>query len=261
MTGEVFVSREGDTVTVTLSQPQRRNAITLAMYDMLETALLGVARDETVRALVLRGAGGAFAGGTDIRDLQNIADGEAGVAYEARMWRVQTAFLSLRIPVIAVVDGACVGGGLALAALSDIVYCTPSATFGTPIARTLGNTLSATSLARLQQCFGRRRTAEMVLTGRLLPATEAVESGFVTRMFTPEVLERELADTINRIDACSRLSLWSFKELERRLDAHIATVEVDDVYRTIYGGADFREGVNAFLEKRPAQFARAGVVS
>ncbi|MFD1713452.1 enoyl-CoA hydratase-related protein [Amnibacterium flavum] len=254
MTGQVLRSRDDGVVTFTLSQPERRNAISFEMYDRLEDEFAAIAADDTVRALVLRGAAGSFAGGTDIRHLADIHDGSAGVEYEAHMRRVQKGLIDLRIPVVSVVEGACVGGGLVFAALSDLVYCTPDARFGTPIARTLGNTISATSLARLQETFGRRRTAEMLLTGRLLTADEAERAGFVTAVLGGAALEARLGETLQAISQCSPESIWSFKELERRIDAHLSTVEVDDVFARIYGGRQFREGVAAFLGKRAARF-------
>lgn len=254
MTGQTLVDRSTEVVTITFSQPRKRNALTYGMYDALQQACEDVARDPEVRAVVLRGADGAFAGGTDIRHLADIRTGEDGVVYEARMRTVQESLLALRVPVIAVVEGPCVGGGLVLAALADIVLCTPSAKFGSPIARTIGNTLSATSLARIQECFGRRRAGEMLLTGRLFDAGEAHQAGFVTDVVEPAAMEKRLAEVLDAIRACAPLSLRSFKEIERRLDAAVAALDVDDIYREVYGSADFRHGVDAFLNRRPAIF-------
>ena len=254
MTGQTLVERSDDVVTITFSQPRKRNALTYEMYDALQHACEDIARDAAVRAVVLRGAEGAFAGGTDIRHLADIHTGQDGVIYEARMRTVQESLLALRIPVVAVVEGACVGGGLVLAALADIVLCTPTARFGSPIARTIGNTLSATSLARVQECFGRRRASEMLLTGRLFDAAEAKEAGFVTDVVEPADMEARVGEVLDAIRACAPLSLRSFKEIERRLDAAVMTLDVDDVYREVYGSADFRHGVEAFLGRRPATF-------
>lgn len=253
MTGEVLVARAEHVITLTLSNPSRRNAIDYKMYDALEREFISIARDPDVRAVVLRGAGGTFAGGTDIRHLVDITTGDAGVEYERHMLRVQERLRDLRVPVIAVVDGACIGGGLVLAALSDLVYCTPDAVFGSPIARTVGNTLSPTSIARLRECFGPRRTAEMLLTGRLLDAADALHSGFVNEIVPPHRLEETLGEVLERIRGCSMTTLWSFKEISQRIDVR-ASVDVSDVYRVVYGGEDFREGVSAFLSKRPANF-------
>lgn len=252
--GEVVVERDGDVVTVTISQPRRRNALTGPMYDQLEGACRDVAANSSVRALVLRGAAGAFAGGTDVRDLAEIRSGDDGVAYEARMREVQEALIDVSVPVVAVVDGPCVGGGLVLAALADLVLCTPTSRFGSPIARTLGNTLSATSIARLRQAFGLRRTAEMLLTGRLLDAHEAAAAGFVTAVVEPAEVDGRLSEVLEAIRACAPLTLRSVKELGRRIDAAVAAVEVDDVYHEVYGSRDFREGVEAFLARRAPRF-------
>jgi len=253
-TGRVLVDCEDDVVTITISNPRRRNALDHPMYDALEAACERVASDDTVLAVVLRGAEGHFAGGTDIGELRAITDGEAGVVYERRMRAVQTALLALRVPVLAVVDGACVGGGLVLAALADIVLCTPRARFGSPIAQTVGNTLSATSIARLHATLGRRRTTEMLLTGRLIDAEEAARAGFVTAVADGEELESMLETVLGRIRTAAPLTLRSIKELERRIDAAVGAIAVDDVYREVYGSEDFRAGVAAFLERRPPRF-------
>ncbi|ADX74557.1 enoyl-CoA hydratase/carnithine racemase [Pseudarthrobacter phenanthrenivorans Sphe3] len=256
MNGEIIVERNGPVVTLTLSNPSRRNSLTFAMYDQFERQCKVIAEDPAVRVLVLRGAGGNFAGGTDIRHFTALTSGEQGVEYEAYIRRVQTALLDLRIPVVAVVEGVCVGGGLVFAALSDLVYCTPDARFGSPIAHTLGNTLSAASLARLHACFGRRRTSQMLLTGELLTAQQALDAGFVTAVEDSQ-LEARVGECISAILRTAPLSIRSFKELERRIDHGHSMVPTEDVYVSVYGSADFREGVESFLEKRKANFKGA----
>lgn len=254
MNDEVTTERSGAVVTLTLSNPSRRNAISYRMYDQFEEACNAIGDDEEIRILVLRGAGDSFAGGTDIRHFVELTNGKLGVEYERHMARVQSSLLRLRIPVISVVRGVCVGGGLVLAALSDLVYCTPEARFGSPIAHTLGNTLSGPSLARLYECFGRRRTSEMLMTARLFGAQEALRAGFVNSVEEPGDLEAKLAEVVSAILQCAPLSLRSFKELERRIDSAALAVSSEDVFATVYGSADFREGVDSFLGKRPAQF-------
>lgn len=257
MIGRVVVERNGARVTLTLSNPLRRNAISYEMYDELEREFTAVAADPTVKVLVLQGDGDSFAGGTDIRHFRSLTTGAQGVEYEAYMERVQRSLLELRIPIVSVVRGACVGGGLVLAAISDLVYCTPEAQFGSPIARTLGNTLSTTSLARLYACFGRRRTSEMLMTGKLFSAQQAVEAGFVNAVEEVEALEARVSATVSEILACAPLSIRSFKEFERRIDAAIAAVRTEDIFETVYGSEDFREGVRSFLGKRTAKFKGA----
>lgn len=255
--GEVLVERTPDVLTLTVSNPQRRNALTMPMYATIERECLAAAADRSLRAVVLRGAEGHFAGGTDINHLRELTDGRQGIDYEHRMAQVQTALLDLRIPVIAVVEGVCVGGGMVFAALSDIVYCTPDARFGSPIARTIGNTLSASALARLYLLLGRRLTARMLMTGSLIDAATARDAGFVTAIVERAELSGTVARTIDDIRSCAPASIASFKEFERRIDLHLADVPVDDVYERVYGSADFAEGVRAFLAKRPPRFGSA----
>lgn len=254
MTGSVAAALVDGVFTITLSHPERRNAITRDMYDRLETELRNAASAPEVRALVLRGAGGAFAGGTDIRWLEDIRSGEDGVAYEARMREVQRALVGLDVPIVSVVDGACVGGGIVFAALSDLVLCTPGSRFGSPIARTIGNTLSPTSIHRLATTFGRRSAAEMLYTARLFTAEEAYDAGFVNAVLPADELEQRLDEILAAIRACAPLTLRSFRMLWRRIDARLGEIEHDDVYDTVYGSADFAEGVQAFLAKRPPRF-------
>lgn len=255
MPDKVIIEGENNVLTFTLSNPLKRNAISFGMYDELERGLEDALASNTLRVVILRGAGGAFAGGTDVHDLSSVTTGGEGIAYEAHMRRVQSKLLALRVPVVAVVEGPCAGGGLVLAALSDFVYCTPEAVFGSPVARTMGNTVSASSVARLFECFGRRRTAEVLLAGRLIPAAEAERSGFVTELVSTELLEEKIDKLISDVRVCSPATIASFKEIERRIDSSVMNINVDDVFERIYGGPDFREGVSAFMEKRTPQFA------
>jgi enoyl-CoA hydratase len=254
MTGEVVVDRIGGVTTITLSNPQRRNAITLAMYDRFEAVCAEIAADPDARVVVLRGADGNFAGGTDIADLVDISSGEAGVEYESHIARVQQSLLNLRVPIIAVVEGVCVGGGLVFAAISDLVYATPDARFGSPIARTLGNTLSAASLARLYSTFGRRRTNQMLMTATLFTAQQAHEAGFLNAIVQPDALAATIDDVTSAINSCAPASIRSFKEFERRIDRALAEIPTADVFAEVYGSNDFRVGVEAFLGKRRAEF-------
>ena len=248
--GKVHLSRAGALATVVLDNPGARNALTTAMYDQLRDICLELAEDPSVRMVVVRGAGGAFAAGTDVADLEAIRSGEDGVAYEGEIARVLDAVRALPVPVVALVEGPAVGGGLAIVACCDLVYATPDARFGAPVARTLGNCVSPATTARIRAAMGRALATELLLTGRLATAQEALSAGLVRAIVEPEDLDEVVADLLSRMSRCAPLSVAAAKELGRRLDEQAAAVEHDDVYARVYGSADFTEGVGAFLDHR-----------
>lgn len=250
--GEVEVHRSDGALHVVLSHPRRRNALTWHMYDRLLAVCDEVDADEAVRVVVLRGAGEAFAAGTDIRQFVEFRGEADGVAYERRVGLVLHRLLGLRVPLVGVITGPAVGAGLALAAVCDIVVATPEASFGVPIARTLGNCIPAAVVARLQRRLGVARTMAMLLTARSLPASEAAAAGFVWAVVAASELEGAVGDLIRRICAGAPLTLAALKEIDRRLAG--ADVPDEDLLVRCYGSADFREGVSAFLEHRKPQW-------
>lgn len=253
--GEIVTSKGSGALWVELRNPAKRNALTWRMYDQLEQLAGDVDGDDTIRAVVIRGAGGgAFAAGTDIRQFTDFT-GEDGVDYEHRVARVLEGLAGIPVPVVAVVEGAAVGGGLALAALSDIVIATPDAVFGAPIARTLGNALPAAVVARLQSRLGASRTMAMLLTSSLVAAEEAALCGFVHEVVERESLDQYVDRLVRRIVGSAPLTLRALKEVDRRLtDRGQNAVDADDVLLFCYSSADFREGVTAFLEHRSPEW-------
>lgn len=252
--GRVEVRRDGPVLHALLTNPRRRNALTWAMYDQLSSLCDTVDRDAGVRLVVVRGAEGAFAAGTDIRQFVDFADGAAGVAYERRVAQVLDRLLALRVPLLGVADGPAVGAGLAIAAVCDILVATPNARFGVPIARTLGNCIPAAVLARLQQRLGAGRTMAALLTARALDAETAATAGLVHAVWSSDELEDRVAELVDALCAGAPLTLAALKEIDRRLSATAATVDDTDLLDLCYGSADFREGVTAFLEHRRPQW-------
>ena len=252
--GEVRLEVDGTLARITLSNPRMRNALTTAMYDQLEAAALRLADEPSVRLVVIQGDSGTFAAGTDIKDLVAVADGPAGVAYEARITEVLDAVRALRMPVMAVVEGHAVGGGLALLLCCDLVYCTPDAIFGSPVARTIGNCISPATIARLRHTVGRQLANELLLLGRMVRADAAAQAGLVRAVIEPEEIDATVNSVLSAVLDCAPLSLAAFKEVNERLDAARARVDADDVYETVYGCADFHGGVESFLAKRPPRW-------
>jgi enoyl-CoA hydratase/carnithine racemase len=252
--GRVHLDREGALARVVLDNPGARNALTTAMYGQLRGICLELAADRSLRMVVLRGAGGAFAAGTDVADLVAVRNGADGVAYEGEITRVLDAVRAVPVPVVALVEGPAVGGGLAIVACCDLVYATPDARFGAPVARTLGNCVSPATTARMRAALVRSLATELLLTGRLATAEEALAAGLVRAIVEPADLDGVVADLLARVSRCAPLSVAAAKELGRRLDDQAGAVEHDDVYAQVYGSADFAEGVRAFLEHRPPQW-------
>jgi len=256
MNDEALVSREGPVVTLTFNRPEARNAMTWGMYQKLYEVCEEVDRDDSIRVLVLKGAGGkAFVAGTDISQFTEFKDGEDGIRYEREGEQRAGRVGRVTKPVIAQVEGAAVGGGFAICAGADIRYATPESRFGVPIARTLGNCLSMRNYASIIELLGVSRTKEMLLTGRLLSADEALAAGFVHAIVPAGEIEKKVKETAERLAANAPLTLWATKESVRRIMASRPLPDGDDIVRRVYGSADFKEGVRAFVEKRSPKWS------
>jgi enoyl-CoA hydratase len=254
---EALYSVENSVAYLTFNRPDTRNAMTWTMYDALVDACERVDADRSVRAFVLRSAGDAFIAGTDIRQFVQFASGADGLAYEKRIDAVIDRLERVKAPTIAQVQGPAVGGGCVIALVCDLRVCTPAARFGVPVARTLGNCLSAANYARLVDLIGPARTKDLLFTGRLIDALEAQDLGLVTRLVDAQVLDDEVRTLAQTIAANAPLTIHATKEAIRRLAAgrRIDPEEVDDLVAACYGSHDFREAVNAFLDKRKPQFS------
>jgi enoyl-CoA hydratase/carnithine racemase len=247
--GKVHYSKAGGIATVLFDRPEARNAMTWAMYGELSAACEAIAADAQVRVAVFRGAGGAFVAGTDIRQFTAFKSGEDGIAYERRIDAAIEQVEVLPKPVIAVVEGFCVGGGLAIAAACDFRIAAPSARFGVPIARTLGNCLSVGNVARLLAQFGPGRTKRMLMLSEMIPAEEAHSCGFVDVLAQSAEVDAKLADMCLRLLSHAPITMHNSKEAIRRIRVQNLP-EGSDLIRAAYGSADFKEGVDAFLTKR-----------
>jgi len=248
---------DGPLATLTFNRPEARNAMTWEMYEALVDACERVDRDDNLRVLVFRGAGGkAFVAGTDIAQFQSFNDREDGIRYEARLDGVLDRLERVAKPTIAQVQGVAVGGGCAIALTCDLRVATPESTFGIPIARTLGNCLSAASYGRLVDLMGPSRVKDLMFTGRLMDATEAHAAGLIARLVSLDEIERVTRGLALEIAANAPLTLRATKELIRRLAAKRRLVPGDDadIVEMCYTSSDFREGVTAFLAKRKPQW-------
>ena len=257
--GAVHLSIEAGLAWVMFDRPQARNAMTWAMYQQLEQICTRLHQDSTVRAVIFRGAGGqAFVAGTDIAQFLEFGatgDGGAdGIAYERRIDECLVGFATLPMPTVALVEGWAVGGGLAIATGCDFRIGTPSARFGVPIARTLGNCLSVSNLARLNAAFGLQRLRRMLLLSEIIDANEALACGFLHQIAEAGDIEASGRVLADKLAALAPITQRVTKEGLRRLTGHHLP-EDEDLIRLTYGSADFKEGVAAFVEKRPPRWS------
>ncbi|HSB71629.1 MAG TPA: enoyl-CoA hydratase/isomerase family protein [Candidatus Methylomirabilis sp.] len=250
-TADVICDVEGPVAWLTFNRPQALNAMTWAMYDALHAACERVDADDGIRILVLRGAGDrAFVAGTDISQFQAFRTAEDALNYERGMDRYVGRLEAVQKPTIAMIRGYCVGGGAAIAMVCDLRIAGQDAKFGVPIARTLGNTLSAQNLARLVALTGPGRAKDVLFTARFIEAEEGKAIGLFNEVVRMEDLESRTRELATRIAGHAPLTLRSLKEGVRRVLARGHIEETTDLYLICYLSEDFKEGVSAFLEKR-----------
>jgi enoyl-CoA hydratase/carnithine racemase len=241
----------GGVLWLTFHRPKARNAMTFQMYDALERAARRANDEAAVTALVVTGAGGAFIAGTDIAQFADFKTAEQAYAYEQRMDRVLGALEGVRKPTIAAIAGATTGGGLAIAAACDLRIATAGATFGMPIARTLGNCLSVANLVRLAALIGVARVKELIFTARIITAEEAKTFGLVNEIVADDAaLRARVEELAGAVSTHAPLTLWATKEGLRRIRERMLPEEGRDLVALCYTSEDFREGVRAFMEKR-----------
>jgi enoyl-CoA hydratase len=254
---EVLVTRNGPVLWVTFNRPHARNAMTWNMYDRLVETCELVNDDRSVKAMVLTGAGGkAFVAGTDITQFRDFRTEKDALDYEARGNHVMQTLETVRVPTIAAIAGPCIGGGAGIAACCDLRIGSPSARYGFPIARTLGNCLSMSNYARLFALLGPAKVKDIIFTARLMEADEMLACGLLTEVTQNEdsllLRAQELAE---RIAANAPLTLQATKEGLRRVRNQLIPEGADrDLIIMCYMSRDFREGMEAFLAKRKPEW-------
>ncbi|MBF8186977.1 enoyl-CoA hydratase/isomerase family protein [Nonomuraea sp. K274] len=246
---ELLVAKADGVLNVTFNRPEARNAMTWAMYEGLYDACEQADNDPDVNVMVLRGSGAkSFVAGTDIGQFTAFSSGADGIAYEAHITKIVNRLEGVNIPTLAVIRGYCVGGGLAIAAACDLRIADDTAQFGVPIARTLGNCLSANTLSLLVHHIGPARTLDLLLRADFLTASAAHAAGFLAEVTTPPELDERVTATVVRLLAHAPLTMWASKELLRRMRRRLM-VDDDDVVSAVFGSDDFAAAVRAFGDK------------
>jgi enoyl-CoA hydratase/carnithine racemase len=252
----VLVERDGGIATVVLSNPERMNALSRPMWERVAAVFAELDADDSLRCIVVRGAGEkAFAAGADIAEFPteraNVAQARA---YGAVIQGAMDAVAHCRHPVVAMIHGVCVGGGLELAAICDIRICGTSSRFGVPV-KNLGLVMAYGELKGLIDLVGRATALEIVLEGRVFGADEAREKGLVNRVVPDAEVTREALAAAHRIAEGAPLVHRWHKKFARRLSlpAPLAPEEYDESF-ACFGTEDFGIGYRAFLAKQKPEF-------
>src|SRR5215475_1684495 len=214
-------------------------------------------QDRSIKALILTGAGDkAFASGTDISQFREFKTAQDALDYEARIDRVLGDLELCRVPVIAAIAGACTGGGAGIAACCDLRIGTETTRIGFPIARTLGNCLSTSNISRLTALVGPARVKDLIFTARLVGAEEAASLGLLNEVVEDlSAPQRRVDEVAVLIAGNAPLTLNATKQALARLQRRLSREEGEDLILMCYMSRDFREGLDAFLNKRQPQWA------
>lgn len=256
--GQVSVSRQARVATVVLDHPGRLNAITVAMWRALQQAFQDLSQDTDLRCVVIRGAGGHFAAGADIREFPQVrTDQDSVMSYHRGVLAPALAAIAGCVhPVVAAIEGVCVGGGLEIASQCDLRIATRSARFGAPINR-LGFPMAPAEMQGLMQLAGRAVTLEILLEGRVFDAHEALAKGLLTRLVADDQLDAEVERTVARLMAGAPQAARLNKRIARQLQQSALHGISDAQWQEFFSyaqGEDHRHGIQAFLDGRDPVF-------
>ncbi len=256
MTDTVLVERKDDITTVVLNRPEKLNAFTKPMWKRMGEVFQDLSSDDGVRCIVIRGAGDrAFSPGNDIsefaKDRSNSAQAEA---YGKLMHGTIETIRACQTPMVAMIKGVCVGGGLEVAGLCDIRICGESSRFGAPINK-LGLVMAYPEISCLRDLVGPQVALEILLEGRIFEAPEALQKGLVSRIVPDDQVESEAMETARRVaDGAPLVHRWHKKFLDRLADPTPLTDEELKEAFQCYDTEDFKTGYTAFLEKKKPEF-------
>ena len=257
-TSKILVSAADGVGWITFNNPERRNAMSLEMWQGLGDAAEALQADASVRVVVMRGAGGrAFVSGADISEFeQHRADAQQKEAYAAIAARGHQGLAALTKPLIALIEGFCIGGGLALALAADVRFASVGSRFGIPAAK-LGLGYEYAGIAALARLVGPSCAKDILFSARFLETDEALRIGLVNAVFDPAALEQHVGDYARRIAANAPLTVHAAKQAVRVFERYSASAVADEIAVLVdrcFDSQDYREGRRAFLEKRTPIF-------
>lgn len=256
---KILVDRRAGVGWLVINNPERRNAISLEMCEALQSAFTDFSSDDQIRCVVMRGAGDkAFASGADISQFEkHRADADAAEAYGKVSRAVREQMIAFEKPLVAMIRGFCMGGGLGIAMTADIRVAAEDAVFGIPAAR-LGIAYDFLNLCNLTQLIGPAKAKEILLTARRLDARDALAAGLVNTVVSVAELDDAVGDLTERLVDNSPLSMKASKltinELVKDPDARDLK-RVDALWRACFDSQDYAEGRAAFMDKRKPVFS------
>jgi enoyl-CoA hydratase len=252
----ILVEREEDIATIVLNRPHKLNALIKPMWQQLGEVMRSLSADDNLRCIVLRGAGDkSFAPGNDISEFKDArSNSKDAKQYGEIHHEALAAIYECRHPIVALIQGICVGGGLEIASLCDLRICGTSSRFGVPINR-LGLVVGVREMRGLYDLVGKAVTMEILLEGRVFDAEEAFQKGLVTRVVADDQVAQEAYATARRIaDGAPLVARWHKKFMRRQTDPAPLTEQEKDESYLCYDTEDFHIGYNSFLEKTKPEF-------
>ncbi|CAB3806729.1 2,3-dehydroadipyl-CoA hydratase [Paraburkholderia caffeinitolerans] len=252
MSNEILIARESGVLTITINRPERKNALTPAMYQAMADELAAAQEDAAVRAVLVRGHAEIFTAGNDIEDFlkspPTLTDSPVG--------NFLKAIAAFEKPLVAAVAGAAIGVGTTLLLHCDLVYAADTARFAMPFAQ-LGLCPEAASSLLLPRVAGYQGAAEKLLLGDAFDAAEAHRMGFVNRVLPAAELDAFVAAQLAKLVALPASSLRVTKALMKRASAHEVAKQMEEEgghFRTMLVAPEAREAFTAFLQKRKPDF-------
>ncbi len=255
MTENVLVDIDQGVMTVTLNRPEKKNALTLAMYEGITAAIEQAEEDIAIALIVITGAGDFFTSGNDIADFLSVPpDSE-----DSPVVRFLKAISSTDVPIIAAVNGPAIGVGTTMLMYCEKVYCTESTSFRTPFI-SLAVVPEAASSLLMPKSIGYQRAAQMLLFGEPMDAQAAVACGLVSQVCPADTLQATVAADAARIAELPRRALRNGKRLLRRDEEPVATRirHEMELFGAALQSAESQEAMSAFIEKRKPDFSGLG---
>lgn len=259
-TDHLVLRKDGAIATLVINRPDKRNPISFAMWRALPGLVEDVEGDDDIKVLIIRGAGDkAFSAGADISEFETYrADSEGARVYNDATHVAERALAGLTKPAIAMIHGFCIGGGAEIALACDLRFADTNARFGITPAR-LGIVYSLTATKQLTDLAGPAVTKYILFSGEHLQAHRAHEVGVIDELLPPEELEARTLEFADLIASRSQYSVRSSKRIIGKIQAG----QTEDDEETLalrndsFDGDDYKEGVRAFLDKRPPDFDRS----